>query len=107
MLLNIRTLVTLETFPCCSSKFSFVYLNIAISLFCFPMNDTVYELWFKQMLYEIDSVRSLLSQVPFDERKQLVINQRMGRVVGIAKVSCNYNYFNKNNFEAELQRTQL
>ena len=59
------------------------------------MNDTVYELWFKQMLYEIDSVRSLLSQVPFDERKQLVINQRMGRVVGIAKVSCNYNYLIK------------
>ncbi|XP_071786743.1 tryptophan 2,3-dioxygenase-like [Asterias amurensis] len=46
----------------------------------------VYELWFKQMLYEIDSVRSLLSEVPFDERKQLVINQRMGRVVGIAKI---------------------
>ncbi|XP_022086345.1 tryptophan 2,3-dioxygenase-like [Acanthaster planci] len=46
----------------------------------------VYELWFKQILYEIDSVRSLLSQVPFDERKQLVINQRMGRVVTIMKV---------------------
>ena len=59
-------------------------------MYCMAMPglpNAVYELWFKQMLYEIDSVRELLSLVPFDERKQLVINQRMGRVISIGKVS--------------------
>ncbi|XP_038055640.1 tryptophan 2,3-dioxygenase-like isoform X2 [Patiria miniata] len=46
----------------------------------------VYELWFKQILYEIDSVCTLFSRVQHDERKQLVINQRMGRVISIMKI---------------------
>lgn len=46
----------------------------------------VYELWFKQILHEIDSIRSLLSSVPFDESKQLIVNRRTSRVVEIMKI---------------------
>ncbi|XP_071848085.1 tryptophan 2,3-dioxygenase-like [Apostichopus japonicus] len=46
----------------------------------------VYELWFKQILHEIDSIRQLLSSVPFDESKQLIVNRRTSRVVAIMKI---------------------
>lgn len=46
----------------------------------------VYELWFKQILHEIDSIRELLSSVPFDESKQLMVNRRTSRVVEILKI---------------------
>ncbi|PIK45003.1 vermilion [Apostichopus japonicus] len=46
----------------------------------------VYELWFKQILHEMDSIRQLLSSVPFDESKQLIVNRRTSRVVAIMKI---------------------
>ncbi|XP_072040186.1 tryptophan 2,3-dioxygenase-like [Amphiura filiformis] len=46
----------------------------------------VYELWFKQILYEMDSVREMLSSIPVDESHMLLINTRMGRINMIMKL---------------------
>jgi len=46
----------------------------------------VYELWFKQILCEIDSIRKIFSQPYVDERKMLKVNCRLGRVVKIFTV---------------------
>uniref|UniRef100_A0A2P2HW23 Tryptophan 2,3-dioxygenase n=1 Tax=Hirondellea gigas TaxID=1518452 RepID=A0A2P2HW23_9CRUS len=45
-----------------------------------------YELWFKQMIYEIDSVREIFSQQEMDERKMLEIVKRIHRVTLILKL---------------------
>ncbi|XP_033127141.1 tryptophan 2,3-dioxygenase-like [Anneissia japonica] len=46
----------------------------------------VYELWFKQIIYELDSICDILSSIPVAENKQLVMNSRLGRVVEIMKL---------------------
>lgn len=46
----------------------------------------VYELWFKQILYEIDSVREMFGQEEVDERKMLEIVKRIHRVNLILKL---------------------
>jgi len=46
----------------------------------------VYELWFKQILFEIDSVLTLFSQSTLDERDMLKIISRLSRVIEIQKV---------------------
>lgn len=45
-----------------------------------------YELWFKQIIYEIDSVREIFSQEEVDEHKMLEIVKRMQRVTLILKL---------------------
>lgn len=45
-----------------------------------------YELWFKQMLHEIDSVREILSNVPMDDRGIVKCVSRLQRVIEIQKV---------------------
>jgi len=45
-----------------------------------------YELWFKQIIYEIDSVREIFSMEEVDERKMLEIVKRINRVTIILKL---------------------
>jgi len=46
----------------------------------------VYELWFKQVLHEVDSVRGFFSKPVVDERKMLKVNSRLQRIVKIFTV---------------------
>ncbi len=46
----------------------------------------VYELWFKQILWEIDSVLNLFSKEKIDEKWMDLINQRLQRVTEIQKL---------------------
>ena len=48
-----------------------------------------YELWFKQILFEVDSIRQLFEQPELDERRMLEILKRTQRCVLILKV-CNW-----------------
>nr|QMT62772.1 tryptophan 2,3 dioxygenase [Doryteuthis pealeii] len=52
----------------------------------FIITHQAYELWFKQILYEIDSVRSLFSSSCVDEGKTLQIICRLNRIVLILKL---------------------
>ncbi|EGG21340.1 tryptophan 2,3-dioxygenase [Cavenderia fasciculata] len=45
-----------------------------------------YELWFKQIIHELDSIRSMMSSVPTPERHNGVIVNRLGRIVQIEKL---------------------
>lgn len=46
-----------------------------------------YELWFKQIIYELDSIRDLFSQENIEESNTLEILKRLNRVVMILNVS--------------------
>ena len=46
----------------------------------------VYELWFKQILHEIDSVRDMFSLPRVDERSMLKVNTRLSRVAKILSI---------------------
>ncbi len=46
----------------------------------------VYELWFKQILFELDSAISSFTQPRVDERDMLKINNRLGRIIEIQKI---------------------
>ena len=53
----------------------------------FIITHQAYELWFKQILFEVDSVRKLFTEAPvLDESKTLLIISRMNRVVMILKL---------------------
>lgn len=52
----------------------------------FIITHQAYELWFKQILFEVDSVRNLFSQPYQDESKMLQILNQLGRVVHILKL---------------------
>lgn len=45
-----------------------------------------YELWFKQILHEVDSVHKLFSNPTMDPRDLSVINHRLNRVIEIQKI---------------------
>ncbi|XP_030849671.1 tryptophan 2,3-dioxygenase-like [Strongylocentrotus purpuratus] len=45
-----------------------------------------YELWFKQTIHEVDSIREILNERPFDEKKMLMVNNRMDRIILILKL---------------------
>jgi tryptophan 2,3-dioxygenase len=49
-----------------------------------------YELWFKQLLVEVDSIRGLFMKVEVDERCMLEILKRTQRCALILKVSARY-----------------
>ena len=46
----------------------------------------VYELWFKQILHELNSILSIFSQEKVEEREMGTINQRLGRIIEIQRV---------------------
>ncbi|XP_048243947.1 tryptophan 2,3-dioxygenase-like [Haliotis rufescens] len=52
----------------------------------FIITHQAYELWFKQMLYEIDSVREVFNTKQMDESKTLLVLSRLNRVVLILKL---------------------
>lgn len=45
-----------------------------------------YELWFKQILFELDTALAMFSQDRIDERDMLTINARLNRIIEIQKV---------------------
>jgi len=52
----------------------------------FIITHQAYELWFKQIIYELDSIRKLFTTPIVDERNQLLIISRLGRIVMIMKL---------------------
>lgn len=46
-----------------------------------------YELWFKQIIYELDSIRQLFDSEKIEESRTLDILKRLNRIVLILKVS--------------------
>lgn len=46
----------------------------------------VYELWFKQIIYELDSVRNIFMSPKVDDRHMLKVNTRLQRIVKIMTV---------------------
>ena len=46
-----------------------------VGLYCI-FNDQAYELWFKQIIFELDSIRLLFADVPLEEEKMLKIVSR-------------------------------
>ncbi|GAB6022790.1 hypothetical protein CHUAL_006890 [Chamberlinius hualienensis] len=52
----------------------------------FIITHQAYELWFKQVIFELDSVRALFNTSEMDESKMLQILNRMNRVVLILKL---------------------
>lgn len=49
-----------------------------------------YELWFKQIIYELDSVRDLFNTVTMEESRTLEILKRLNRIALILKVRIYY-----------------
>lgn len=47
---------------------------------------TAYELWFKQIIFELDSIRVLFSTEHIEESRTLEILKRLNRIVMILKV---------------------
>lgn len=52
----------------------------------FPFSEA-YELWFKQIIFELDSIRDLFSTEHIEESRTLEILKRLNRIVMILKVS--------------------
>lgn len=52
----------------------------------FIITHQAYELWFKQILYELCSVLELFSAAPLDEKKLHTISSRLGRIIKIQSV---------------------
>lgn len=52
-------------------------------IFCFRL---AYELWFKQIIYELDSIRDLFNTITLDESRTLEILKRLNRIAMILKV---------------------
>ncbi|KAG9509410.1 Tryptophan 2,3-dioxygenase, partial [Fragariocoptes setiger] len=52
----------------------------------FIITHQAYELWFKQIIIELDSVRSLLSDDKVDEANMLKISSRLNRIIVILKL---------------------
>ncbi|XP_067943887.1 tryptophan 2,3-dioxygenase-like [Watersipora subatra] len=54
----------------------------------FIVTHQAFELWFKQILYELDSVKAMLNEQRVDERMMLLIITRLNRVNVIMKLLC-------------------
>ena len=52
----------------------------------FIITHQAYELWFKQIIFEIDSVREIMMNRMKDEANLLIVTSRLNRVVLILKV---------------------
>lgn len=55
-----------------------------------PRDHAAYELWFKQILFELDSIRELFGSDTIDECHTLEIIKRLNRIVQILKVCTHY-----------------
>lgn len=53
----------------------------------FIVTHQAYELWFKQIIFETDSIRDLFSAEKMEESRMLEILKRLNRIVLILKVS--------------------
>lgn len=60
--------------------------NLVHDEYLFIIIHQTYELWFKLIIIELDSIRELLLQPKLDEGNTLVIVSRLGRIVKILKV---------------------
>lgn len=58
----------------------------------FIITHQAYELWFKQLIFEIDSVREIMKNRIRDEANLLIVTSRLNRVVLILKVIEYFNY---------------
>lgn len=65
-----------------STLFSLINKNFAII--------SAYELWFKQIIFELDSLRDMFNQETIEESLMLEILKRLGRIVLILKVSLRF-----------------
>nr|Q2LD53.1 RecName: Full=Tryptophan 2,3-dioxygenase; Short=TDO; AltName: Full=Tryptamin 2,3-dioxygenase; AltName: Full=Tryptophan oxygenase; Short=TO; Short=TRPO; AltName: Full=Tryptophan pyrrolase; AltName: Full=Tryptophanase [Mayetiola destructor]ABC69733.1 vermilion [Mayetiola destructor] len=52
----------------------------------FIITHQAYELWFKQIIYELDSIRDLFNTITVDESRTLDILKRLNRIVMILKL---------------------
>lgn len=52
-----------------------------------------YELWFKQIIHELDSIRDLFNTSTVDESRTLEILKRLNRIAMILKVIQFFTYF--------------
>lgn len=53
----------------------------------FIITHQAYELWFKQIIYELDSIRNLFNTITVDESRTLEILKRLNRIAMILKVN--------------------
>ena len=70
----------------------------------FIITHQAYELWFKQVIFEIDSIRVIFLEEEVNEEKMLEVIKRLQRVVMIIKllvdqvrIKCNKIFDGKNN----------
>lgn len=61
-------------------KISFLFLSLLVAMIL------AYELWFKQIIYELDSIRDLFNTSYVDESRTLEILKRLNRIAMILKV---------------------
>lgn len=64
----------------------FVFLHIFSFFFICLTKNIAYELWFKQIIYELDSIRDLFNTSSVDESRTLEILKRLNRIAMIMKV---------------------
>uniref|UniRef100_A0A1I8FID4 WASH-7_C domain-containing protein n=1 Tax=Macrostomum lignano TaxID=282301 RepID=A0A1I8FID4_9PLAT len=74
---------------CCPASYRWVR-QTAVSQFttstCFIVTHQAFELWFKQVIFEIDSVRQLFQRESLRRRQNAAGDQRLNRVVVIMKL---------------------
>ncbi|XP_041359903.1 tryptophan 2,3-dioxygenase-like [Gigantopelta aegis] len=84
---NYTTYLKLDQLLACQEPLSAIKGNHPVhDEHLFIITHQAYELWFKQILYEIDSVRSIFSEKVLDESKTLQILNRLQRVVLVMKL---------------------
>ena len=62
------------------------YGSVAHDETLFIITHQTYELWFKQILYELASILAMFSKVPINSKQLGTITSRLGRIVSIQKV---------------------
>lgn len=67
----------------------------------FIVTHQAYELWFKQIIFETDSIRKLFNTEKMEESRMLEILKRLNRIVMILKV---FNYFSGRRVEGKSQK---
>lgn len=64
---------------------------------------SAYELWFKQIIFELDSIRDLFNTITMDESRTLEILKRLNRIAMILKVNHrNSIQWNKNKIDPNI-----
>ncbi|XP_015603424.1 tryptophan 2,3-dioxygenase [Cephus cinctus] len=65
---------------------STIYKDVVHDEHLFIITHQAYELWFKQIIYELDSIRGLFNTEGLDESRTLEILKRLNRIVLILKL---------------------